>query len=295
MSQNQPSARVLAHSINAVGSELITFEITCHRWILAEINTHRMLSRNFRSSRAVPFKKLCEEVLSNPAMPIMWGKNKPGMQSTELMDEIDTMACYAAWKRAANKAVDEAEELDFIGLHKQWVNRILEPFLWVHGVISGTEWSNFYARRRAADAQPEFKALADAMWQVHKASKPVLLHEGEWHLPYFQFGDFVPNDHRLKLSVARVARVSYKPHTNEDTNLAAEFERHDRLLANGHMSPFEHQARPRTYDEYEEVAGQGIIVHDGLPLSNFDDSWVQYRKLIPGENITNYNPNEETT
>jgi thymidylate synthase ThyX len=286
MSNNQPSARVLAHSVNTTGSELITFEITCHRWILAEINTHRMLSRNFRSSRAVPFKKLCEEVLSNPAMPIVWGKNRPGMQSTELMDEIDTMACYAAWKRAANKAVDEAEELDFIGLHKQWVNRILEPFLWVHGVISGTEWSNFYARRRAADAQPEFKALADAMWSVHKASKPRLLSEGQWHLPYVS-NDFLHHKDNYetlrKLSVARVARVSYKPHTGEDTNLAAEFERHDRLLANGHMSPFEHQARP--------CGEEGFYSYNPL-RGNFHNSWVQYRKLIPGENITVYNPDD---
>lgn len=278
---NQPSARVLAHSVNAVGSELITFEITCHRWILAEINTHRMLSRNFRSSRAVPFKKLCEEVRTNPAMPIMWGRNKPGMQSVELMNDKDTDTARRAWLRAVDHAVYEAEEMDFAGLHKQWINRILEPYLFVHGVISGTEWANFYARRRAADAQPEFKALADALWQVHNASLPRLLKEGEWHLPYCTPSDVVDcgYDGARKLSVARVARVSYKPHTGEDTNLVAEFGRHDKLLADGHMSPFEHQATP-------------YLEHYNASLSNFDSSWTQYRKKIPGENITEYQPED---
>lgn len=289
---NQPSARVLAHSVNTVGSELITFEITCHRWILAEINTHRMLSRNFRSSRAVPFTKLCSEVETNPAMPIVWLKNKPGMQATEPLTEAETRTAKWQWELAANSAVRAAERLAATGIHKQWVNRILEPFMWVHGVISGTEWSNFYARRRHPDAQPEFKALADAMWSVHKASSPRLLSESQWHLPYVDseninsFDYAMIDEHHLRLSVARVARVSYKPHTGEDTNLAAEFERHNRLLANGHMSPFEHQARPASGIEHYDN-------HEGTMYnSNFNESWVQYRKLIPGENITEYNPDD---
>lgn len=299
---NQPSARVLAHSVNAAGSELITFEITCHRWILAEINTHRMLSRNFRSSRAVPFTKLVHEVETNPAMPIEWLKNKPGMQATEPLTTYEQFQAQATWIAASRDAVKRAEELAATGMHKQWVNRILEPYLFVHGVISGTEWSNFYARRRHPDAQPEFKALADAMWSVHNASEPRLLGDGEWHLPYVTDEERANPEHLLpyyhlgpnelcRLSVSRVARVSYTLHTGENTNLATETVRHDKLLAAGHMSPFEHQARPRTDNEYQLDEGE-VTIHNGLPTSNFNDSWVQYRKLIPGENITNYNPED---
>lgn len=283
---NQPSARVLAHSINEYGGELITFEITCHRWILAEINTHRALSRNYRSSRAVPFTKLAQEVETNPAMPIMWMKNKPGMQATETMTEPEAITAAVHWRQAAKNAIYHAEKLASFGLHKQWVNRILEPYLFVHGVISGTEWANFFARRRAADAQPEFKALADAMWRAYKASAPTLLTKDEWHLPYVSFDEMAAWDwdyERLhKVSVARVARVSYKPFDG-NADHEAEFKRHDKLLTDGHMSPFEHQARPVSEIELYAVNNGG----------NLSCTWVQYRKLIPGENITVYNGNDD--
>jgi thymidylate synthase ThyX len=154
------SAKIIADSISPEGIRMISFEITCHRWILAEINTHRALSRNYRSSRAVPVTKLIEEVRYNPAMPVAWLKNKPGMVATEPMTADEASLARSIWKSAAFDAAYRAGTLSDLGLHKQWVNRILEPYLYVHGVISGTDWANFYSLRRAPDAQPEFKALA---------------------------------------------------------------------------------------------------------------------------------------
>ena len=41
-----PSAIVVADSVSPQGKRLTSFQITAHRFILAEINTHRILSRS---------------------------------------------------------------------------------------------------------------------------------------------------------------------------------------------------------------------------------------------------------
>jgi hypothetical protein len=51
--------KILADSVAWHGGErLTTFEVTFPRIVLAEFNTHRMLSRNSASSRAIPVEKM---------------------------------------------------------------------------------------------------------------------------------------------------------------------------------------------------------------------------------------------
>ena len=57
--------------------------VTMPRFILAELNTHRMMSRNSASSRAIPFPKMVEAVDNTPFIPIAWQKNHKGMQGVE--------------------------------------------------------------------------------------------------------------------------------------------------------------------------------------------------------------------
>ena len=57
------SVKILADSLNLSGNRLTTFELTFPRVILAEFNTHRMISRNAASSRAIPTEKLIQRVL----------------------------------------------------------------------------------------------------------------------------------------------------------------------------------------------------------------------------------------
>ncbi len=47
-------ARVVADSISPEDVRLISVEVTMARYVLAELNTHRMFSRNSASSRAIP-------------------------------------------------------------------------------------------------------------------------------------------------------------------------------------------------------------------------------------------------
>ena len=140
-------ASILADSRNEFGNRLTTMLVTFPRIILAEMNTHRMFSRNSASSRAIPFEKMIEMVKTNPFIPIAWQANHKGMQGTEYLSQRDEDVCLSAWLQARNKAVDQALHLAERGLTKQIVNRLLEPFMYHTAIISATEWENFFALR----------------------------------------------------------------------------------------------------------------------------------------------------
>ena len=72
---SQIKATIVAHSKSSVdGKEIVTFELEYPRFIHSELMTHRLLSRNAASSRAIPVAKMIEQVRNDPAMPIHWGK-----------------------------------------------------------------------------------------------------------------------------------------------------------------------------------------------------------------------------
>ena len=76
-------AKIIADSINQQGDRITTYLLTFPRFILAELNTHRMFSRNSASSRAIPFEKMVKMVQEDPFIPIAWQKDHKGMQGTE--------------------------------------------------------------------------------------------------------------------------------------------------------------------------------------------------------------------
>src|ERR1700748_3330482 len=75
--------KMLAFSKNEIGLKLATMKVVFPRFILAEMNTHRMFSRNSASSRAIPTKKLLKMILDTPFIPIAWQKDHSGMQGTQ--------------------------------------------------------------------------------------------------------------------------------------------------------------------------------------------------------------------
>lgn len=276
---HQISATIIADTISRSGKRITSIQITAHRFILAEINTHRVLSRNYRSSRAVPTSKLIEEVNSRPARPVHWGKNKPGMQATEEVDSLNAYRSRQMWDGAAAQAARSAAAMLAEGVHKQVVNRILEPFLYVHGIITATEWSNFFELRLHPDAQPEFRVLAEAMKRAMEESQPREAYNS-WHLPYIGSYEEEPWTKNadinllLNVSAARCARVSYKAFDGTYSPLQKDIELANNLLSSGHMSPFEHQAKP---DEFTMHGWRSPDLH-----GNFE-GWIQYRKTIHGE------------
>jgi thymidylate synthase ThyX len=261
------AVRVIADSVGTAHNiRITTLTVTMPRFILAEFNTHRMLSRNAASSRAIPIGSQITAAVTAPFTPSRWGSNQRGMQAGGEIEDI--VRASAIWLEARDAAVRAASELFSLGVHKQLANRLLEPFLWVTVVVTATSWSNFLNLRTRDDVQPEFRTTALLMQDALAESQPERLEPDQWHLP------FINQEERTRLgtftaatvAAARCARVSYLTHegkrdTGKDVELA------DRLLRDGHMSPFEHPAQS---------------LHVPARWGNFI-GWKQYRKLIPYE------------
>lgn len=237
-------AEVISDCVNPDGDRITTIRARYPRFIHSEVMTHRAFSRNAASSRAIPVKKIIEQVRNDPAMPIFWGKNQPGMQAAIALEGLELERAQYEWLVAKNRAVHSALEFEKIGLHKQIANRILEPWMWMTTIITSTDWDHFFHLRRAAEAQPEFHLLADLIFEAREASTPDEIQWGEWSLPYVRAVELTTTSlpDLLKFSTARCARVSYLNHDGTNPNPEKDVELHDKLIKAPHASPFEHPA-----------------------------------------------------
>jgi thymidylate synthase ThyX len=265
-------AKVILDSISPTGVRLTTIVATFPRFILAEMNTHRAFSRNTASSRAIPVEKMIQSVRENPFIPESWPKNKPGMQATELFSGLMCESNRSQWVNARDSALVWAESLSYGGVHKQIVNRLLEPFSWTTQIITATEWDNFFKLRCHPDAQPEMQKIAGLIRDARDASTPCQARYGEWHMPFYdpESEVFVGVDQERQVAVARCARVSYLTHEGK-RDVQKDLELYEKLLTSGHWSPFEHIAIPMRPD-----------FSGAAPYSNFY-GWHQFRKDFPQE------------
>lgn len=324
-------AKIIADSKNEFNNRITTMVITKPRIILSEFNTHRMLSKNSASSRAIPFEKMVKSVEENPFIPIAWQKDHKGMQGTEYFTDSALDHNIIDWLEARDSAVKEAKTLSKRGVTKQLANRLLEPFMYHTVICTATEWENFFALRcpkfidtwnkeyrsykdyhigrgytnnyktfpildqlklNKGQAEIHMMSLAEAMWDAMNESTPKLLKAGEWHIPfgdnidYEKLGEatsnYYINEHPeeivdinkwlIKIATARCARISYTVVGEEDKkdNYENDIKLHDRLKESGHMSPFEHCA---------------LAASNTNASGNFTGGWIQYRKMIPNENI----------
>lgn len=274
-------AKIIADSISVEGVRLTTMELRYPRFIHAEFMTHRVFSRNASSSRAIPVAKMLEQVRNDPAMPIHWGKNQPGMQANEELTGESKADAIEKWKQAALYAAECAQYLMNDGAHKQVVNRILEPFQWISVIVTATEWDNFFELRDHEDAQPEIRHLAKLMRAAMIVSRPVLLKFREWHLPYISKEDREqhPLKDLVKFSAARCARVSYLNHDGSVPNPEKDLKLYKQLVESRplHASPVEHQATPdrlRPGERWSMADWCQPTLHGNLR------GWVQYRKIL---------------
>lgn len=319
------TAKILADSISEAGVRLTTFQLRYPRFIHAEELTHRLLesqpevlifeaipdglmydadlSRNASSSRAIPVHRMIEDLRNDPAMPIYWGSNKPGMQAGAQLEGEALQRAKDEWIRAMNLMIESAETQMEIGLHKQIANRILEPWAHINVVVTATQWNNFFMLRCHTDAQPEIKLLADTMKHLMDEAAPDLIKVGGWHLPYIDqsHGSFdriqaedyikmngvlrvVPGEDTVlellkKVSVARCARVSYLTHDGKQTSVAEDLALYEKLVVNQplHASPAEHQATPDVRMEGNFGLWTSEHLHGNL------EGWIQLRKTLVGE------------
>ncbi len=302
-------AKVLCYSVGEDAPPLPTFQLRYPLQIHAELMTHRVFSRNARSSRAVPTARLLDEVRERPFIPRYWGANQKGMQaSAECSEPVSIpLTKYStavvdrerAWLLACVHAVELAEAFANAGYHKQIANRLLAPFLHIDVVLTATELSNWFALRDDKAAEPHIRDLAVMMREALEAfGSSTPLREGQWHLPYVdaQIEDDGDQSYRMHLgagalngvqfvdmpvaravSVTRCAQVSYTPFHEAKLTVAEEVARHDTLITNRpmHASPCEHQATPDT--RLPDGSWANPHLHGNLR------GWIQYRKTLAGE------------
>lgn len=251
--QSEPEVKILADSLSKSGHRLTTFELTFWRPILPELSRHRVFSLSVRSSRATPVNTLIDEIQKSPWGPNEWGKNQPGMVAEDVFSNEKFIKNFEyVWYQTANFCCQMAKSLNEVGVHKQIVNRMLEPYTCTHAVISGTEWKNFFKLRTASDSQPEMQDLANKMRKLFDEHEPVLLDDNEWHLPYITQKDRceLTSSECCKISAARCARVSYKLY-NGTTDTQKDLELYEKLVNSHHWSPLEHVAIPAVHDYME--------------------------------------------
>lgn len=316
-----------------VSHRLVCFQLTYPRVLLAEINTHRVLSRSSESSRAIPGRVRLRQLKLSPYRPMRWGSRQAGMGAGD--DLTGDMAAYASawWERLLEEALTATQCLIDAGSAKEDLNRVTEPWALCRTVITSSQWDNFFALRTHEAAFLPFRFLARAMYVAYRDHMPLTAEIGDLFLPYIKPDDnqkaneyamadkaaLAPHPmllngctsvrrswaryHLCRWSAARCARVSYglldgKPATPEaddatwaklvgieDVQHAARCS--PELLSPGewpyrpiHASPLEHQAMP-------------AFAPDHRALSGNLRGWVQFRKLIGGEQVLKFNPPAE--
>lgn len=260
-----------------------------------------MLSCSVASSRAITGEKMIQKVKDSPYIPFWWGQNQKGMSTSKEIDDIQKSVAYALWMEARDNAIKTVESMNKIGVSKEIKNRLLEPWMHVTEIITGTDWGNFFNLRVHKDAEPNIREVAKQCLDLYESSKPTELQYGQWHLPFVKPEDreALSNDESLllKVSFARCARTSY---LNFDgvVDYAKDFDLHDRLISAYHLSPAEHQATPLDLgkDIDFELIHKYNSGKDGKRsvryyVGNFEQ-WVQYRKTLPNENRENFDADQ---
>jgi hypothetical protein len=195
-------------------------------------------------------------MLDDPAIPVHFGAAQKGMQAAK--EVANTAEALDWWLEGMEMMAWHHAKGEQLGLHKQVLNRILEPWSLVTTIISGTEWENFFSLRihtaENMGSQWEIHQLATEIFNAINESTPTELKTGQWHTPYVNSEDRKSDNYvglseiagsegygPQLVSAARCARVSYLTHDRKK-DIVADFELAKRLATDGHWSPFEHVA-----------------------------------------------------
>lgn len=350
------TAKLVAFSKNKSGQKIATFELEYPRTIHSEVRTHCMLDMNASSSRAIPMKFMREHVSQNIAFPAVLTKNQAGMQGREVHDGwIDLAVIADVYKHKVKTVVDflkgsraefdeegmrisfhnyikywvlsavtaDHEILERSGIHKQVVNRMLEPYQFIKTIVTGTEFDNFFNLRFQEDADPTLIELANLMAHLYYTTEPEELSWKEWHTPYvlherdsdgklkyFVFSESGDKQYlsggrdgdAVKVSCCACAQVSYRKLDTSPEKVQRVYD----LLINGgiiHGSAFSHVACPMCREVVSPVLEESVNIpiltktwQDGVThmdrqgnlWSSKFKGWIQYRKLIPNENCGSF-------
>ena len=288
-------AEIVAHSRNIeTGDEIITYRLTYPRIILAQLNTYKQITKITASSRAQPFNKVVEVIENDPFIPMAYQKTHKGMQGTEYFtDEEEIRQRDLEWLTARDRAVEQAKKLTELEVTKQLTNRLLEPYMWVTQLVTGTReaYEHLFNQRcpeyeiggvkgrskkemglnltdeewltsNKGHAEIHFMDLAEKMYDALRDSKPKELKPGELHIPYLDTPlmtpDLLPED-VIKYSCGLTAHTSYTT-VGDGTKMTIEKARglFDHCLENGHYSVFEMIGKAMSKDELDDPRRRGF-------------------------------------
>lgn len=174
------------------------------------------------NSRAIPVEKMIKVVEEDPFIPLAFQCQHKGMQGTEyITDKKGLESCIELWLDGKDSALSVANDFIKLGATKQIINRILEPWMWVTQLITGTRKSfehlfeqrcpiynvdglKFTSKKDAIGLFPYLKDMTDLEWlqcnsgqaEIHfmdlaekmydalNESTPDELKENEWHIPF---------------------------------------------------------------------------------------------------------------
>ncbi len=288
-------AVVLADSVPKTGdrtiwhNRLITLEVTYWRGVHAEHLRHRMFSFSVASSRAIPTRRMLQQVLWHPYCPESFGRLIPGMQSGEPLGPVAQWVCRRAWLLARWPVLAVVLLLLLLKVHKQWCNRLLEPWLWVTCIVTGGigAWEGFWRLRCHKDAEPHIRRMAEMTRDLVRGSEPKRLTVGDVHCPMVTDSDIDPSlpwdpEVWMMISAGRCAAVSYNNH-GSGTDVQKDYARavKMRTASPPHMSPFEHQALVAPF------AGGVRMMADCWQwgCGNLPRGWIQHRKMVENNNV----------
>lgn len=274
MKNNNIKVSLIAYSESVdTKKRIATFVFKIPKFLWGHIISHRVLSRNSASSRAIPTKKIRKSVIENPFIPIYFGENKAGMESGSELKGLKLWCAQKIWLYSRYVPIAFQFLGEKMGVHKEVINRILEPWLMVDIIVTATEWKNFIALRTNHAAQPEIRFVAEKINELLISTIPNYLARGEWHIPFIlEHEKSLELETQKKVAAARCARVSYSLFDGETSDIESDIKLWKKLSSSGHWSPFEHIAQ--ALDTNERIA-------------NFV-GWKQYRKEFQNENGGDY-------
>lgn len=299
------SATIIKDSKNEWGNRITTFLLVMPRIVLAEFNTHRMISRNSASSRAIPTETMLKNITNFPFKPIRWLREHKGMQGYDYWpeDSPEAIAASTIWNDTRYFTIQQCKSLLECEVSKQFINRLLEPYMWHTVIATSTEWGNFFALRAHEAAEIHIQDLAYKMLNEYNKSIPKLLKAGQWHIPFEEQIDqievsnlaartnsLVTNNTldiiNARISVGICAGISYGRIKDKIDPLDMidlyqslvqrpyEGKRGIRSSVDPiHASPTEHQAM--AMDAFQ---------HELNPQSGNFKGFTQFRKMLPNEN-----------
>lgn len=196
---------------NYKNTRWITFEIEIPKFLNAQMNTHRMLVKNYQSSRAVPTEQVMKQDFYIPENVF---QNQPGMAGSKPVENYQEFV--NDYKDICQKIMDMQLALkNKYNVHKQHL-RFGEPFTMQKGVISGTyeDFMHMIALRSDSHAQPEFQELANQMAKQLNTCHFNELLTGDFHLPYVNRICNLKNKedclNGIMESASAIAQVSYR-------------------------------------------------------------------------------------